>query len=528
MGVGLLMAITGMLWFTQIGVPLGLLDAPVPGRGGDGLRDGHGVRAGQQHRPRRGVARANAGVASALINSTQQVGGSIGTALLNTIATTVDRHVPAGSRRVERGGGCRRWRHGRDGGGRDRPRLRGGVRGGRGHPRAGPDRGGDVHRCPGGIGWNHQPGRGAGDRRRRRVVAPGCCGPRGRQMCPGPYPPAAQGAGLLWRPGRPAWPAGERAGIVAARCHTGDVLATDLHDEIERSADPAGVTLALERVVRAHPDAADRIDADPAAASALIAVVAASPWLARVCATDPAALDVLADLDQPSGAGGRPMPARAPGRRRLDAGTATGRRDRSAGLARAKRLEMLRIAARDLLGLDDVEAGRRPAVPAGLRSPAAGLGPRPTERHPAWRASDPDAGGLAVIGLGKLGGGELNYSSDVDLLLVAPTAPPGRRRSDPRAFLDLARQRLAGRPRPATRRPGRPADPHPALLPGLLGPLGRDLGVPGPAQGPGGRRQPAARGQLRAGSRQPGCGAAPSAPTSCARSAGSKPEPSRP
>jgi hypothetical protein len=36
-----------------------------------------------------GVEPANAGVASALINSTQQVGGSIGTALLNTIATTV-------------------------------------------------------------------------------------------------------------------------------------------------------------------------------------------------------------------------------------------------------------------------------------------------------------------------------------------------------------------------------------------------------------------------------------------------------
>lgn len=36
-----------------------------------------------------GVAGNDSGVASAMINSTQQVGGSIGTALLNTIATSV-------------------------------------------------------------------------------------------------------------------------------------------------------------------------------------------------------------------------------------------------------------------------------------------------------------------------------------------------------------------------------------------------------------------------------------------------------
>ena len=43
-----------------------------------------------------GVAPSDAGVASALINSTQQVGGSVGTALLNTIATSATVSYLAG------------------------------------------------------------------------------------------------------------------------------------------------------------------------------------------------------------------------------------------------------------------------------------------------------------------------------------------------------------------------------------------------------------------------------------------------
>jgi glutamate-ammonia-ligase adenylyltransferase len=194
------------------------------------------------------------------------------------------------------------------------------------------------------------------------------------------------------------------------------VLATQLRDEIERSADPEGAALALDRVVDSHPDAAERIHADPALQSAVITVAAASPWLGRVCATDPAALDVLADLDHlrdlgmdvaSEGVGGRP--------------------DLGAGLARAKRLETLRIAARDLLGLDSVEQ-----VGAQLSQLASSL------LQVAWALTrDPDAppDGLAIIGMGKLGGGELNYSSDVDLILVAPPGPAG----DPRSFLALAR-----------------------------------------------------------------------------------------
>src|SRR5438445_4207510 len=76
------------------------------------------------------------------------------------------------------------------------------------------------------------------------------------------------------------------------------------------------------------------------------------------------------------------------------------------GLRRWKRLELLRIAARDLLGIDDLTAvGRALAALADdvLRG--------------ACRMAAAD--GLAVIGMGKLGGRELNYASDVDVIFVS-------------------------------------------------------------------------------------------------------------
>ncbi len=218
-------------------------------------------------------------------------------------------------------------------------------------------------------------------------------------------------------------------GFLAARCHTGNVLATPVSDEIERSADPTAAGLVVERIMKFQPEAASRLDELPMLRSSVVAVAAASPWLGRVCVTDSDALDVLAHLDQP-----------------LNPDTWARRGEPAFELARAKRLEVLRIAARDLLGLDTVEE-----VGAQLARLAAEL------LQSAWRAAqvDPESGALAVIGMGKLGGRELNYSSDVDLLLVAPD----QTEADPRRFLDLARAawridldlRPEGRPGPPAR-----------------------------------------------------------------------------
>jgi glutamate-ammonia-ligase adenylyltransferase len=93
----------------------------------------------------------------------------------------------------------------------------------------------------------------------------------------------------------------------------------------------------------------------------------------------------------------------------LEAGGDVERLDMAAGLRRFRRRAGYRVAARDLAGaaLDDVIAEVSSIAEACLRM--------------ALEVTR-DAAGLAVIGMGKLGGRELNYSSDVDVLFVHDSA----------------------------------------------------------------------------------------------------------
>ncbi|WP_410870185.1 MFS transporter [Nocardia sp. A7] len=95
---GFLVAAAGMLWLTQIGLDSGYVTHILPalvllglGLGGAMSVAFQGSTAGVQHE--------DAGVASAMVNTSQQVGGSIGTALLSTIAASamtdyVSAHQP--------------------------------------------------------------------------------------------------------------------------------------------------------------------------------------------------------------------------------------------------------------------------------------------------------------------------------------------------------------------------------------------------------------------------------------------------
>lgn len=159
-----------------------------------------------------------------------------------------------------------------------------------------------------------------------------------------------------------------------------------LGDLVERSADPRAARTALGRIdggalrgVAAESDGA---------AGHLVRVVAASRSLTRLLESDPEALGVLGDLDA------RPVPPEP-----ADVG-----RDIDV-LARWKDRELLRIAARDLSGIDGVEdttAALADLAAEVLRVAVAVVG----------------ADDLAVVGMGKLGGRELNYASDIDLLFV--------------------------------------------------------------------------------------------------------------
>ncbi len=85
--IGMLMATGGMLWLTQLGVHSTYAADIMPPLMLVGLAMGTIMPASMQTATL-GVERAYAGVASALVNTSQQVGGSIGTALLNTLAAS--------------------------------------------------------------------------------------------------------------------------------------------------------------------------------------------------------------------------------------------------------------------------------------------------------------------------------------------------------------------------------------------------------------------------------------------------------
>jgi hypothetical protein len=87
MAVGLAMGTLGMAWLTQLGVDTAYLTHVLPSE--LLLSVGMGLTfVPLSSTALTGVAPHDAGVASAMVNTTQQIGGSLGTALLNTIAAS--------------------------------------------------------------------------------------------------------------------------------------------------------------------------------------------------------------------------------------------------------------------------------------------------------------------------------------------------------------------------------------------------------------------------------------------------------
>ena len=90
-------------------------------------------------------------------------------------------------------------------------------------------------------------------------------------------------------------------------------------------------------------------------------------------------------------------------------------------LARFRRRQMLRIVLRDVLGvatLSDVVEELSNLADAILGVTYVRIRAEAVARHGEPRLSDGRPCGFSVISLGKLGGKELNYSSDIDLMFV--------------------------------------------------------------------------------------------------------------
>ncbi|MCD9088287.1 bifunctional [glutamate--ammonia ligase]-adenylyl-L-tyrosine phosphorylase/[glutamate--ammonia-ligase] adenylyltransferase [Stenotrophomonas sp. SY1] len=94
-------------------------------------------------------------------------------------------------------------------------------------------------------------------------------------------------------------------------------------------------------------------------------------------------------------------------------------------LRRYRAAASTRLIWRDLFELDDVDAtlaGATVLAEQCLELALVALEQEFATRHGVVRATDGSAQRLVVFGLGKLGGGELNFSSDIDLVYAYPEA----------------------------------------------------------------------------------------------------------
>ena len=193
------------------------------------------------------------------------------------------------------------------------------------------------------------------------------------------------------------------------------------------SADPDQALSFFERFTRAAVNRAQLLSylgADPRAVELLARTFGASPFMAEILIRDPEYLYWVADSAVLA-------TARTAAQLRDDLGDMLtplhGHALRLDALRQVRRRELLHIGVRDLARLTTVaetnaalstlaevliQAACEICV-ADLRSRYL-LDPAAADAH--------GSAGFAVIALGKLGGGELNFSSDVDLLYVAATA----------------------------------------------------------------------------------------------------------
>ncbi|MFL6591324.1 MAG: glutamine-synthetase adenylyltransferase, partial [Luteimonas sp.] len=162
---------------------------------------------------------------------------------------------------------------------------------------------------------------------------------------------------------------------------------------------------ALARL-RSLPDVEGRLRADPRLAARMARVAIASDFAVETLARQPGLLEALAD-DQPQS---------------LVAPTLAtdNRADWGALLRRYRTAESTRLVWRDVLGLDTVAetlAGSTALAESCLQVALRALEGEFEQRFGRVRSGGA-AQRLVVFGLGKLGGGELNFSSDVDLVFA--------------------------------------------------------------------------------------------------------------
>jgi [glutamine synthetase] adenylyltransferase / [glutamine synthetase]-adenylyl-L-tyrosine phosphorylase len=182
-------------------------------------------------------------------------------------------------------------------------------------------------------------------------------------------------------------------------------------------------------------------------AERLAALLGSSQYVASLLTRTPEALRILADDDEL-----RPRTAAALAAAwRQAAGRAADPTDGIRVLRGLRRSELLRVAAADLLGMLDVEQVGRALTDIAVATLQVGLDVA-VRAHAAETGTAPGdlPTDIAVIGMGRLGGGEMSYGSDADVLFVhrpRAGAEEGRATAAANAVAHTLR-RLLGEPAP--------------------------------------------------------------------------------
>ena len=303
-------------------------------------------------------------------------------------------------------------------------------------------------------------------------------------------------------------------------------LARLLPDLLRAIAAQTNATTTLERVMTVVESVAKRsvylalLAERSIALSQFVQLCAASPWIARLLGRHPVLFDELLDprtLYEPL----------APDRldkdiaERLTAIDDPDREHEMDCLRQSKQANVLRVAAADVsrrIPLMVVSDHLTEIAEAVLRAALAIAWRDITARHgrPASMPRDAAFAPYAIIAYGKLGGIELGYGSDLDLVFVhdddSSAMTTGPKSIDRRHLLcpphptahpcsdhdDVSGRALRGGPETASGRLEGGARQHPRRSRRIPAGQGLDLGAPGARESSCGRRRPGAGAAFRA------------------------------
>jgi glutamate-ammonia-ligase adenylyltransferase len=207
--------------------------------------------------------------------------------------------------------------------------------------------------------------------------------------------------------------------------HLSEDLQARLRAHIKTSANPDQSLHFFDRLQREQSQAFDRLAESSAALQVLVAVFSHSRFLSEAVLAHPEWVDELVA----SGDLYRVLTAEDYTRRLVSQLEAEGRRIPAAVLlAKFRRREILRIMVRDVMGLCTLPEITEEI--SNLADAVLDVAYRRISEELTTRYGRPGDDGFSIISLGKLGGQELNYSSDIDLMFVyggnGETAGPNR------------------------------------------------------------------------------------------------------